>query len=238
MERLGRVAPPRRLLLASALALLLLGVALIPILTSPGSRPTPVLHIRVSSWCGVGATGTPTPCPVDTWIDEQSGTVRVRQTAHYATMDQIYLPVHNGWRVVSRISPASGSGGGWSKPSTTTQPLPYPRSLASLRAALRDLEKNTPSLRRTVVRGRPALAMQVPEGGLSLPWPLSTATTVYVDRASGLPLRLIDQDGKAIDVAVEAETTANLPAGFLSPPGQQPGTFLDRLLDYLRGLHL
>jgi hypothetical protein len=232
----GRIDLPRRLLLACVL-LPLVGVALILILATSQPRPAPVLHIRVSSLCVVGVNITPAPCPVETWIDEHSGAVRVKQTYHSATMDQIYLPARKGWRVVSRISPASGSGGIWSRPSATTLPLPYPRSLATLRTALRGLEKSTPSLQRTIARGRPALAIMVPEGDLNLPWPLDTATTVYVDRISGLPLRLMDQNGEAIDVQVEAETTADLPAGFLSLPGQH-GTFLDTLLDYMRRLHL
>jgi hypothetical protein len=230
----GRIAVPWRLLLTCVL-LPLLGVALI--LAWPQPQPTPVLHIRVSSWCVAGANNSPSPCPVETWIDERGGAVRVRQTVQSTTMDQIYLPARNGWRVVSRISSASGSGSIWSRPSATTLPLPYPRSLATLRAALHVLEKHTPAPQRTVVRGRPALAILVPEGDLGLPWPLSTATTIYVERASGLPLRLIDQDGKAIDVVVEAETTADFPADFLSAPGQH-GTFLDTLRDYLRRLHL
>jgi hypothetical protein len=214
----------------------LLGVALIVILASSQPRPAPVLHIRASYWCNA-STSTRAPCPVETWIDERGGAVRVWQIYQSATMDQIYVPARNGWRVVSRISPASGSRGKWSQPSTTTLPLPYPRSLASLRAALRGMEKSAPSLTRTVVRGRPALAILVPEGDLGLPWPLSSATTVYIERDTGLPLRLIDHDGNAIDVVVEAETTADLPADFLSAPGQH-GTFLDTLLDYLRRLHL
>lgn len=212
----------RRLLLLAALPAL--AVALVLFLAPSPAPPAPVLHIRLAARCAGGASNSPSPCPTETWIDEAHGSIRERQVVSRVTMEQIFVRQGAGWRVANRIQNDA-----WSISPEDSLASPFPRTLAELRAAVRRLERAATDTRLTVVRGRAALAIAAPVGDLSLPWPLATADTVYVDRATTLPVRIAYLRGSPADVFVDEETTAQLPAGFLALPGQPQGP-LDALL--------
>lgn len=220
---------PRRLLLLAALPAL--AVALVLLLAPRHTPASPVLHIRLAARCSGGVSSSPSPCPTEAWIDEVHGAVRERQIVSRVTMDQIFVRQGAGWRVANRIQNDA-----WSTSSEDSLPSPFPRTLADLRAAVRRLERAATDARPTVVRGRATLAIAAPLGDLSLPWPLATADTVYVDRATTLPVRIANLRGSPADVFVDEETTAQLPTGFLALPGQPQGPLdaLLALLDRLR----
>ncbi len=220
-----------------ALALVVLPVALAgTLLAAPAPpRADPVLRIRLASWCYVGITNAPSPCPIETWIDETSGAVRERQTltGQHSVMDDLYVPRHGGgWIETNRLLYGGARDGPWTAPAPATLPAPYPRSLVALRAAMRRLERTVPGAPLALVRGRVALALTVPITIAPLPWPLTTADIVYVDRATALPLRIVYVRGLANEIEVDEISAGSLPAGFLALP-RAHGSLLDAVLSFV-----